>query len=420
MMANNTSEHVVIVGAGIIGIACAHYLSKAGMKVTVLEQDALAAACSFGNCGYICPSHVLPLTEPNALWMGMKSVFNPRAAFRIRPSLRPALWQWMWQFARRCNHKQMLVAGQALKSMLDSSLHEYKQLMNEEQLACEWQENGLLYVFKGAAGMRQFAETDRLLTEHFGVAAIRIDGDALPAFDGALKPGLAGAFHYPDDASVRPDLLNSQWIDRLRASGVEFIEQRRVTGMQKAGGAVKALETSNGLFEAERFVFATGAWSSKLASLLECRIPVEPGKGYSVTMARPSVCPTHPMLFPEKKVGVSPFEKGYRLGSMMEFTGFDTSIPPHRIQQLRLSAEPYLMEPHTDPILETWYGWRPMTWDSLPVIGRVPNLENGYLATGHNMLGLTMAPATGLLLAELMLGRCPHIDPEPYSPNRFM
>jgi D-amino-acid dehydrogenase len=410
---------VVIVGGGIIGIACAHYLTEAGMKVTVIDRGSMAGACSQGNCGYICASHILPLTEPEALWTGLKSLFNPKAAFRIRPTLRPELWMWMLQFMRRCNHRQMLVAGAALKALLESSLQEYHQLIDREKLACEWQQKGLLFVFKGESGMQQFAEMDRFVTEHFGVSANRIDGTALPEFDAALRPGLTGAFHYPNDASLRPDLLNSRWIENLRAKGVTFVENCSLNTVEKTGGALQALHTSNGRLEADRFIFATGAWSAKLAPLLGCRIPVEPGKGYSITMARPALCPSHPMLFPEKRVGVSPFEKGYRLGSMMEFSGFDASIPDRRIQQLRSSAEDFLVEPHADPVLNTWYGWRPMTWDSLPIIGQVPNLKNSYLATGHNMLGLATAAGSGRLLAELIQGKPTHIDPEPYSPRRF-
>lgn len=116
--------------------------------------------------------------------------------------------------------------------------------------------------------------------------------------------------------------------------------------MDKSGGRILALETSKGRIEADRFVFALGAWSAKLAPILGCRIPVEPGKGYSLTMARPKACPSHPMLLPEEKVGVSPFKQGYRLGSLMEFAGYDSSSPAHRIDQLRHSAEHYLVEPH--------------------------------------------------------------------------
>ena len=410
---------IVIVGGGIIGIACAHYLTEAGRQVTVIDRGSMAGACSAGNCGYICASHILPLTEPEALWTGLKSLFNPKAAFRIRPTLRPELWMWMFQFMRRCNHRQMLFAGAALKALLESSLEEYHQLMEREKLACEWQQKGLLFAFKGERGMEQFAAMDHFVSEHFGVSAKRIDGADLPAFDAALRPGLTGAFHYPDDASLRPDLLNARWVESLRSKGVRFVENCSLVGVDKTDGKIHAIETTNGRFEADQFIFATGAWSAKVAPLLGCRIPVEPGKGYSITMARPSLCPSHAMLFPEKRVGVSPFEHGYRLGSMMEFSGFDTSIPAQRIQQLRASAEDFLIEPHADPVLDTWYGWRPMTWDSLPIIGQVPNLQNSYLATGHNMLGLATASGSGRLLAELIQDKPPHIDPSPYSPNRF-
>lgn len=416
---NEQQSDVLIVGGGIIGIACAHYLAEADRQVTVIERGTLASACSQGNCGYICPSHILPLTELKTVWSGIKSLPNPSAAFRIRPSLRPELWFWLMQFVRHCGHKQILTAGTALKALLESSSDEFRKLLASDELECEWQQKGLLYVFKEAAAMEAFAKTDRFIAEHFGVSATRIDGAALPAIDDAIRSGLTGAFHYPEDSSIRPDRLNEQWIQSLRKKGVEFIEHCTLTAVEKTDGTVSALATSKGRFSAEAYVFATGAWSAKLAPLLGCRIPIEPGKGYSVTMKRPSRCPSHPMLFPEKHVGVSPFEKGYRLGSMMEFSGFDTSIPAHRIEQLRKAAEDYLVEPHTMEILETWFGWRPMTWDSLPIIGQVPNLKNSYLATGHNMLGLATSTGSGLLLSEIIQGKAPHIDPEPYSPARF-
>ncbi len=184
-------------------------------------------------------------------------------------------------------------------------------------------------------------------------------------------------------------------------------------------GRITGLKTSHGLITADRYVFAMGAISGQWSKRLGVKLPVLPGKGYSVTMARPEFAPEYPMLFPEHKVGVSPFDDGFRLGSMMEFVGYDTSIPAHRIQQLRDSARDYLKASVDGPALETWYGWRPMTWDSLPIIGAIPSFANGYLATGHNMLGLSLAPATGRLLAEIIKGLPPHIDPAAYTPERF-
>lgn len=419
MTASRKNESIVVVGAGVIGIACAHYLSKEGFKVTVIDRDRVASQCSHANCGYICPSHVPPLTEPGAIGVAVKSLFNARSPFRVKPSLSPAMWNWMWQFARRCTHHQVLNAGRHLQSILDASMEEYRRLIVDESLECEWKEDGLLYVFQTQRGLDSFAETDRMLTEHFNVAANYISGPELPKFDAGLNEGLAGAFHYPGDRSVRPDLLNREWVERLKDRRVGFVEHCELKTIHKSAGRVDGLTTSQGVFQADRFVFAMGAPSARWAKELRCDIPIQPGKGYSVTIDVPESSPQHAMLFPEHKVGVSPFERGLRLGSMMEFVGFNEMIPEYRIQQLRDSAKPYLVAPVDGVPQEEWYGWRPMTWDSLPIIGPTPHLSNAYLATGHNMLGLSLAPSTGRLIAEMITGETPHIDVTPFSVTRF-
>jgi D-amino-acid dehydrogenase len=419
MKPDEAGQSVIVVGGGVVGIACAHYLAEAGMEVTVIDKGSVAGACSHANCGYICPSHVPPLTEPGAFGVALKSIVQPKSPFRVKPSLDPALWNWMWQFASRCTHQQVLTAGKHLQAILDASMDEYRRLIRDLEIECEWKEDGLLYVFLTERGLQGFANTDRMLTDHFGVSANRIEAAELPDFDPALRPGLAGAFHYPGDTSVRPDRLNRQWADRLRLNGVRFLENCELQTVAKAAGRVRHLITDRGDLSADHYVFSMGAWSARWSVQLQCRIPIQPGKGYSVTLPRPQPCPRHPILFPEHKVGVSPFEDGLRLGSMMEFSGYDESIPQTRIRQLRDSARPYLVASVDGEARETWYGWRPMTWDSLPIIGRVPSLRNALLATGHNMLGLSLAPSTGRLIAELIRGAQPHIDVTPYCPSRF-
>lgn len=413
------AESAVVVGAGIVGIACAHYLSKAGLQVTLIDRRTVGGACSYANCGYICPSHVLPLTEPSAIRVALKSLLNPKAPFRVKPQFSPALWNWMWQFARRCTTRQMLESGKHLKSILDASMTAYRDLLDEERFDCQWQDTGLLYVMQTSAGMKEFSHTDQILSDHFGVEAKRIEGDQLPEFDPALKSGLAGAYHYPDDAFVRPDLLTAQWSERLRERGVSLLENCELLQVVKSGRRIDHLVTTSGELRADHYIIAAGAWSTRLSSQLECHIPIQPGKGYSVSMSRPDPCPIYPMLFPEHKVGVTPFTDGYRLGSMMEFVGYDATIPEHRIERLRESAKPYLVTPFTDGPQRTWFGWRPMTWDSLPIIGPVPKLENALLATGHNMLGMSLATASGKLIAEFVLGQPRHIDVQAFSPLRF-
>ncbi len=410
---------IAIIGGGVIGIACAHYLRRAGFGVTVIDRATPGEACSSGNCGYICPSHVLPLTEPGAIRAALKSMLKPNSPFYVKPRLSPALWHWMMQFARRCTHQQMVATGQFLHAILQSSMHEYRQLVAQHELNCQWTPHGLLYVLSSEYAMDEFGKTDRLLTEQFGVVATRIEGEKLTQFDPAIKPGMAGAFHYEGDAHLRPDHMVRNWKHRLESQGVEFIADCEVTGIECQGKRVATIRTTKHCFSPEQVVIATGAWSSAIGRWLGCSLPIQPGKGYSITTTKPDPCVGQATLFPEHRVGVTPFVDGYRIGSMMEFVGYDESIPEKRIRQLRDSASHYLVSSVATTEISRWYGWRPMTWDSLPIIGRVPRLDNALLATGHNMLGMSMATATGRLVAELASGQTPHIDIAGFSPKRF-
>lgn len=413
-------DSVIVVGAGHIGIACAHYLLQEGFAVTVIDQGDIGGACSQANCGFLVPSHVLPLATPDALTTGLLSVVQPHAAFRIKPQFRRALLRWMVEFASRCTHRHMLEAARILQAVLDASIAEYRFLLDDPRLESEWQPNGMLFVFRNERGLGEFGDTDALLTRELGVTARYLSGDELATFEPALLDGLAGAYFYEDDGHLRPDRLNASWSGMLRAQGVRFIEGCALEQITKGNGEITGLVTSQGRMRADRYVFATGAWSGKWSYDLECRIPVEPGKGYSVTMTKPALMPSHAMLMPEKHIGVTPFENGYRIASMMEFAGFDDSIPPFRIRQLQDSAKPFLRKP-TGPVIEnTWYGWRPMTWDSLPIIGRLPYVKNALLATGHNMLGLTLAPVTGKLIADLVSERKSDLPVDALSPARFL
>jgi len=264
-----------------------------------------------------------------------------------------------------------------------------------------------------------YAHTDQLLRDRFGIGATRYDSKALANLEPALKSGLAGGWHYLTDGHLRPDKLMTSWRHLLSDQSVAIHEHCEFRGFVRQKNRADAIQTSAGEMTADAFVVAAGAWTPRLKLDLGCRIPIQPGKGYSITMPRPVQCPKIPLIFEEHRVAVTPMQSGYRIGSIMEFAGFDETLDPRRLDLLRAGARHYLHEPIAEPILETWYGWRPMTYDSKPIIGRSPALENVYLAVGHNMLGLSMAPATGRLIAEMLNGQSPHIDPAPYSAARF-
>jgi D-amino-acid dehydrogenase len=267
--------------------------------------------------------------------------------------------------------------------------------------------------------MEAYAATDRLMTKAFECPARRYDGKALVEIEPALKPGLAGGWYYHDDAHLRPDKLMKAWRNVLEKQGATIHENCAFQGFRARNGQVLSAGTAQGELEADVFVVAAGAWTPLLNEHLGCRVPIQPGKGYSLTMPRPAACPKIPLIFPETRVAVTPFQSGYRLGSTMEFAGYDESIRPERLQLLRDGVTDYLREPFCDPVQEKWFGWRPMTYDSVPIIDRSPKYKNVLIAAGHNMLGLSMAPATGKLVAEMVGGTPPHIDPAPYRATRF-
>jgi D-amino-acid dehydrogenase len=413
------NNDVLIVGGGVIGSACAYYLAKAGRQVTILEQGQFGKGCSHGNCGFVSPSHVLPLATPGAAGKAIRSLMSADSPFYIKPRLDLKLWRWFWHFARRCNVRDMMESGRAIQALLNSSRTLYDELIAAESMDCEWQTLGILFVMASQEGMEHFAETARLLKEEFNVSTKRYDGPEVDRLEPALKPGLAGGFLFDCDAHLRPDKLIAAWRDVLQRQAVTIREQVQVHGIVRDGRVARALQTSQGEVAADTTIFATGAWTPLLSDSLGCRVPIQPGKGYSITMPRPAVCPTIPLLFEEHRVAVTPMHSGYRLGSTMEFAGYDATLNPRRLALLKAGAEHYLREPYAEPVVEEWFGWRPMTWDSRPIIDRSPALDNVWIAAGHNMLGVSMSPATGKLVAELISGATPHVDPAPYRATRF-
>jgi D-amino-acid dehydrogenase len=416
---STSARRVVVVGGGVIGLSSAYALNRIGWDVTIVDRDAIGSGASHGNCGYICPSHVLPLAEPGVLGKTIKALFAKNSPFSIKPRLDPALWSWLLNFARRCNERDMLAAAPGIQALLNSSFAEYEAMLERESLDCEWEHVGLLYVYQSKDRLDGFTKTDELLSRSFQMPAERLDPQGLAELEPALKDGLAGAWYYRCDAHLRPDKLVSSLRRLLESRGVSIREGCDVTGFVRGAKDARALATSAGEIPADAFVVATGATTPLLAKELGCRIPIQPGKGYSLTMAKPPTCPKIPMIFPETKVAITPFQSGYRIGSTMEFAGYDTSIKQPRLQILLDGAKAYLRDPYREPFEETWYGWRPMTYDSLPIIDRSPVMENVLIAAGHNMIGLSMAAGTGRLVSELVSGEAPHIDPTPYRVNRF-
>jgi len=430
------SKRVIVIGGGIIGLASAHFLAEAGQKVTVIDRGQIGAACSFANCGLISPSHVFPLPGPGAIRHGIAAMLKKNGPLRIKPGLNVRLWWWLTQFGLHCNLRDRMSGGHGRHALLSYSREFYVNFIPERKIDCDFEAKGCLMVHGSQKTLDEFDEINAVLDKEFDMGAQKLVGDELVAKEPAIKPNTAaGAWYYPQDAHLRPNLLVAGWKKLLVDAGVEFIESTSVAGFEshgksKAGGVrvyqspdskVERLKKYSGkteVLEADSFVVATGSWTPFLNRELGCSIPIQPGKGYSLTMQRPSVCPEFPMIFENEKVAITPMASGYRIGSTMEFVGYNNTLQSQRLGLLREGASKYLQEPLGKAVELEWFGWRPMTPNGLPRIDRSPRFKNVVVAAGHNMIGVMTAPATGLLVSELITGKEPTLDPRPYAIGR--
>ena len=413
---------VLIIGGGVIGLACAVALQEAGRGVRVVESGTIGCGSSHGNCGTITPSHAMPLAAPGTIGRALRWMLSPDAPLYITPRFDPVLWSWLLRFAGRCNRSDWLRAAAGKTAILEASRQALPDWISRHQLDCEFIASGMDHVFRSAKSLAEFDEDLRALAE-FGIACERIDGADYQRQEPALRDGVVGAVHFPGDASLRPDRYVAELARALRAAGGEIVEHCEVRGIVAESGTMR-VDSTRGMHRARDVLLATGAWSPRLAQSLSpmrtvLRKAMQPGKGYSITYERPALTPQRPLVLHERSVCVTTWGNGFRLGSTMEFSGYDGTLNRRRLDALVRGAREYLHQPVGPAIREEWFGWRPMTFDDLPIIGRAPGQPHLWLATGHGMLGVSMSVATAQLVADLVIGRTPAIDPAPYRVERF-
>ena len=411
-------DDVLVVGGGVIGLASALALLDAGRSVRVLEANTAGCGSSHGNCGTITPSHAAPLTAPGKVFKALHWMLTPDAPFYVKPRYDPGLWSWMLRFAARCNARDWRAAMTPRAAILLESREQMARWVERYDLQCEFAELGVDYVFHTQRELDHMAAELPPLAE-VGVAGEVIDGPAYLRDEPALREGVVGVVRFPGDARLRPDRYVAELARAVREAGGHIEEHCEVRAMADDGDGMR-LATSQGDRHGRDVLIATGAWSPLLAKTTGLsKLPIQPGKGYSITYDRPALAPKRPLVLYERSVCVTAWDSGYRLGSTMEFSGYDSSLNRRRLDALERGAAEYLHEPVGPVKREEWFGWRPISVDDMPIIGRAPGHRHAWLATGHGMLGVSMSVATAQLVADLVCGRTPRIDPAPYSPQRF-
>lgn len=413
-------SNVGIIGGGIIGLTSAYYLTQAGHKVTVIEKGNLQEGCSFGNAGMIVPSHFIPLAAPGMISKGIRWMFNSKSPFYVRPSLNPDLLKWGYLFYRNSSQANVDNAIPALKELSYYSKSLYQQMAKKLPFDFGYHERGLLMLYKTEEIESEERETAEI-ANHYGVEARVLTAEQVQDMEPDVRVDVRGGVYFPGDAHLTPQHFINGLIHYLKEAGVEFKTDCEVFDFRIENNKIQELTTNLGNYSFDEVILAAGSWSGTVAKRLQLSLPMQAGKGYSFTLNNIQKNVRIPSIFLEAKVAVTPMENNLRFGGTMEITGVNHKISMNRVRGIVESIPKYYPEMKVDvPGKEkVWHGLRPCSPDGLPYVGRSKQLQNLIVATGHSMLGISLGPGTGRVVADLMDGKKPDVGLSAFDPERF-
>jgi D-amino-acid dehydrogenase len=416
------SRQIVILGGGVIGLSAAYYCARRGFKVTVVERHGPERdGTSYGNAGMIVPSHFVPLAAPGMVALGLKWMSNPASPFYIQPRWDAELIGWGIKFWRAATAKQVARAAPLLRDLALASRACF------EELAGEWEQDfglvkkGLLMLCQSAQVWHEessMVEKARAL----GIPAYGLDARQTADLDPAIRLDIAGSVYFPKDCHLSPGQFMAALQAQLEKLGVQFLWQTAAAGFRVENKRIRAVKFGlGGELEGDEFLVCGGSWSPEMTRELGLKIPLQAGKGYSLTLPHPRQLPQICTILTEARVAVTPMGNTLRVGGTMEIAGLNDEINPVRVQGIIDSFCRYYPEfkPGDFAGIQPWRGWRPCSPDGLPYVGRTRKFQNLSLATGHAMMGMSLAPITGKLMAGLLAGENPALDLSLLSPDRY-
>ncbi len=392
---------VCVIGGGIIGMFSAWYLVRSGLDVCLIDRYDFNEGASHGNAGMICPSHFTPLAAPGVIRQSLKWMFDSGSPFYIKPRLDPEFIRWGLRFFQRANANHVKASIGPLSALLEWSSFLYRELA-EQGMDMSLCQKGIIMACKGKHALDEEIRVANRAAG-LGIRTRILSSAEIHNLNPGVRFELAGGVHYLDDMHLIPEKL----ILSLKAglSGkVEWLPGREVTGFQRESNQLDRVLTTKGEVLADLFVLAGGAWSGKLARMAGENIAIEAGKGYNITIpvAKPQL--VTPLILVEDRVAVTPMDQALRLGGTMELSGINDRVLTARVNGILKAIETCMPDYGMDLTrkIEPWFGFRPLTPTGLPVISQLGGLRNAYINAGHGMLGLSLAPASGKLINQMI------------------
>lgn len=410
-------KHIGIIGGGIVGLSTAYYLLKDGHRVTIIDKSDLTDGCSFRNAGMIVPSHFIPLAAPGMISKGIRWMFDSKSPFYVRPRLDMDLLSWGYQFYKHSNEEHVTKSGPALRDLSLLSKALYPQ-MQKDLPDFEYHERGLMMLYKSKEAEEEESETAHAANE-LGIEAHVLSAQEVQKLEPDVKVDVRGGVYFPGDTHLTPQTLVSGLISFLKNSNVEFIASSEVTDVRLKGRRIEGLVASGKTFSFDEYILAAGSWSGLVADKLRLKLPMQAGKGYSFTLDNVTRNVRIPSILLEARVAVTPMGNTLRFGGTMEIGGINHDINKNRVRGIVEAIPKYYPEMNVAFPEKIWHGLRPCSPDGLPFIGTTTSVENLIVATGHSMLGVTLGPATGKVVADLVERREPGVDIGMFRVDRY-
>ena len=411
---------VAVIGGGVIGLSSAYYLNKAGCNVTVIERGDITDGCSFGNMGYISPSHFVPLASPGIISQGLKWMLSPTSPFYIKPRLNVDLMQWGYHFWKNSNTKTVEKNSPHLNNILQLSRKLIDDLRNDIGDDFEMETIGCLMMCKQQKTLdHEFLLADE--AEQFGLKVDRLIKEDVQKLEPDVEIDVAGAVLFKDDCHFNPGKMMLSLKKYLENKGVKFQLHTTVTGFEKANNKITAVITDKGKFICDDIVLATGSWLPVVAKMMGIKLLLQPGKGYSYTYPFVEKNLKHPAILVDGRCAITPWGNALRIGGTMELSGINNKVLIKRMEGIYNSAKNFYPGLKIDfpPADKIWNGLRPVTPDGLPYIGKHSSFDNLVIAGGHAMLGISEGTGTGKIVSEIIQHKTTSIDIKAFKVERF-
>lgn len=412
-------KRIAIIGGGIIGLSSAYYLSRRGHDVTIFDDANISEGCSAGNAGMIVPSHIIPLAAPGMISKGIRWMFDSKSPFYVKPRLSGDLIKWGLKFYSHANARHVERSIPALKEFSSLSKSLYRELAKENYFDFGYEERGLLMLYQSAETEKEEIEAAKLANKS-GVEAHVLSPDETQKLEPDVKLAIKGSVYFPGDAHLIPHKLVAGLTSYLQARKVAFV-RKNVDDLRIKDRSVAELHVNGDSYAFDEYVIATGAWSGVFCLKLGIDLPMQSGKGYSFTLENVARNIRIPSLLLEGRVAVTPMGSSLRFGGTMEIGGTDRSVNMNRVKGIVETIPKYYPEMSVDlPHVSTvWNGLRPCSPDGLPYVGRPKKFSNVTIATGHSMMGLSLGPATGKIVSEIIDEQPLSMNISPFNPERF-